>query len=86
MTPQAIIWLDENKTRTFYDINNGPSRPMTAPQVFEEVTGNPSCSDESEKPFYYTHYRGPSGRPLVEEISYSLRELVEIFGIDLEQA
>ena len=84
MSPQARKWIDENKSRPFYDVNNGRSRPMTAEQVFEEVTGNPCCSNP-EEPFYYTHYRGSSGRPLVEEILYSVQNLVDIFGIDLEQ-
>jgi len=86
MTQQAKKWIDENKNRIFYDLTNGPYKPMTATQVFEEVTGNPCCSDDSEKPFYYTPYRGPSGSPLVEEILYSLQDLIYIFGIDLEQA
>ena len=85
MTPQAREWIDESKNLTFYDINNGYSRPMTAAQVFEQVTGNPCYyddsvdSDGSEEPFFYTTFLG-------EDLSYSVKELCDIFGIDLEQA
>ena len=75
----AKNWLDENKDQIFFDVNNGRSRPMTAEQVFEQVAGNPCCSDDPEEPFFYTTFLG-------DEISYSVQELVEIFGIDLEQA
>ena len=73
----AKNWLDENKDQIFFDVNNGRSRPMTATQVFEQVTGNPCYYEDSEEPFYYTTFLG-------EELSYSVQELVEIFGIALE--
>ena len=87
MTPRAKKWLDENKNLTFFDVTNDPYKPMTATQVFDmimEYPNDPNGSHYPEEPFYYTHYRGPSGRPLVEEILYSLHDLVDIFGIDLE--
>jgi len=79
MTPQAREWIEESKDQIFFDVDNGRSKPMTAEQVFEQVNGNPCCSDDPEEPYFYTTFLG-------EELSYSMQELVDIFGIDLEQA
>ena len=86
MTPRAKKWLDENKNFTFFDVNNSPYKPMTATQVFDMIMEYPNGSNGShyrEEPFLYISW---SDRSLVEKTFYNLQELVDIFGIDLEQA
>jgi len=82
MTPQARNWLEQNKNFTFFDLNNTPYKPMTATQVFDTIMKYPNGSHYCEEPFFYISY---SDRHLVEKTLYNLHDLVEIFGIDLEQ-
>lgn len=84
MTPQARKWLDENRSLTFFDINNTPFETMTATQVFDTIMrypNGPNGSRYREEPFFYISY---SDRLLVEKTFYNLQDLIDIFGIDLE--
>ena len=84
MTPRAKKWLDENRSLTFFDINNTPFKPMTATQVFDTIMrypNGPNGSRYREEPFFYISTRGWD-RPLVEKTLYNFRDLSYIFGID----